>query len=307
MPSKLTTQEFIRRANILHDSYYNYSKVDYQHGRIKITIICPVHGDFSQDPNTHLEGKGCQKCKAVKTAKALSYTTDDFVKKAITVHGDKYDYSNVSYSGSTNKVTIRCFKHGLYDQPAYRHLRGHGCSECAIDGFKLSSEDFLNRSNTIHGDRYNYDLTTYINGYTKVKIECTEHGVFEQTPSSHLNGTGCPNCHSSKGEELIARILKKNNIPFTREYKIPTSGYKFRYDFHLPDHNLLIEFHGVQHFEPVSYFGGEETLSKVMLRDRLKRELAEFSKFKYLEIHHSLLHELTNEEFERRLIYCTGK
>ena len=43
-------------------------------------------------------------------------------------------------------------------------------------------------------DQYDYSLVRYVNNHTKVKIICPIHGVFEQTPDSHLQGAGCPRC-----------------------------------------------------------------------------------------------------------------
>lgn len=57
-------------------------------------------------------------------------TTEDFIAKARAVHGDKYDYTEVEYSGALTKVKIRCKKHGTFLQIPYSHLSGRGCPEC---------------------------------------------------------------------------------------------------------------------------------------------------------------------------------
>jgi len=44
-------------------------------------------------------------------------TTDEFIKKAREVHGDRYDYSKVEYVNSTSKIRIVCHKHGATNQP----------------------------------------------------------------------------------------------------------------------------------------------------------------------------------------------
>jgi hypothetical protein len=59
---KLTTDEFIVKAKILHGERYNYSLVEYKTAHLKVKIICPEHGIFEQKPNNHLMGKGCKKC-----------------------------------------------------------------------------------------------------------------------------------------------------------------------------------------------------------------------------------------------------
>ena len=71
---------------------------------------------------------------------------------------------------------------------------------------KISSEEFITRSNNIHNNKYDYSKVEYVNNKTKVCIICPEHGEFWQTPKNHLLGQGCPIC----GEE-IARNCKRND------------------------------------------------------------------------------------------------
>ena len=62
----LTNEEFKQKANLVHENYFNYDLVDYKHGRTKIKIKCPIHGQFEQNPDAHLSGKGCKKCSSSK-------------------------------------------------------------------------------------------------------------------------------------------------------------------------------------------------------------------------------------------------
>ena len=73
--------------------------------------------------------------------------------------------------------------------------------------------DLLNRFKKIHGDRYNYDFVDYKGMLFPIKISCPIHGIFEQTPVIHLNGSGCPICNSVKipREEFIKRCRDKHN------------------------------------------------------------------------------------------------
>ena len=60
--SKLTIDEFIERSKVPHGNFYGYEKVEYEKTEIEVIIVCPVHGDFPQTPNNHIQGKGCPKC-----------------------------------------------------------------------------------------------------------------------------------------------------------------------------------------------------------------------------------------------------
>ena len=107
--------------------------------------------------------------------------------------------------------------------------------------------NFLKKSKEVHGDKFDYSLVEY-KGYNEyVNLICKEHGVFPQTPHSHLNGAGCPQC-SSKGYSKIA-IKWLNSISLDiqhaengGEYRIPNT--KYRVDGYVPSTNTVYEFHG---------------------------------------------------------------
>lgn len=125
-----TTEQFIAEAKKVHGDKYDYSKVEYVNAKTKICIICPVHGEFWQTPNDHLNGKGCKICKTEKIKGILTKTTKQFIAEAKKIHGDKYDYSKVEYLNSHTKICIICKKHGEFWQMPYEHLNGKGCKIC---------------------------------------------------------------------------------------------------------------------------------------------------------------------------------
>ena len=67
-----TTEQFIKESNIIHDNKFNYDKTTYLTDREKVTITCPIHGDFNQRPNHHLKGVGCPHCNESKGEKEIS-------------------------------------------------------------------------------------------------------------------------------------------------------------------------------------------------------------------------------------------
>jgi hypothetical protein len=81
---------------------------------------------------------------------------------------------------------------------------------------KKTTEDFINDAKSVHGDRYDYSLVEYINNNTKVKIICSEHGVFEQTPIKHINGKNkCPNC----AKIIVHNKQRKGVVNFINDAK----------------------------------------------------------------------------------------
>jgi hypothetical protein len=290
----LSEKEFIEKARKLHGSKYGYDKVQYINGVTKIIITCHVHGDFTQRADSHLQGIGCPDC----SPKSIKATTNEFVDKAIEVHGNKYDYSKVNYIGCYEDVIITCPLHGEFRQKPSIHLSGSGCKTCGYekvrDTLKISCIDFISKADKIHGSLYDYSKVVYVTTNSKVIIGCKKHGDFLQTPNNHLQGSNCPSCKASKGELLLRLILQKHNINFIQEYTIPNynvlgSSRRFFYDFYLPDHKLLIEFHGIQHYKAIGFFGGKEALKETKLRDRLKKDFARLAglsliSFNYIQL-----------------------
>ena len=126
----LTTKEWIEKASKIHNNKYDYSKVEYVSSKTKVTITCPIHGDFEQSAGSHLQGRGCKKCGLISTRCKKSKTTEDFIKECNIIHNNKYDYSKVNYINKNEYVTIICPEHGEFKQIANSHLRGHGCQYC---------------------------------------------------------------------------------------------------------------------------------------------------------------------------------
>ena len=194
MSKRLTTSEFIERARKVHGDKYDYSKVEYIDASTKVCIICPKHGDFWQVPSSHLNGIGCKTCSYEKNAAKRTKTTEEFIKEAIRVHGDKYDYSKVVYRGNKTEVCIICPKHGEFWQTPDNHMQGRGCHKCANSGIRLTTEEFIERAKKIHGNKYDYSKVEYINAHTKVTIICPIHGEFKIRPYALLHGQNCPKC-----------------------------------------------------------------------------------------------------------------
>ena len=199
---KNTLEDFIKKSQQIHNNKYDYSKVEYINNRTKVCIICPEHGEFWQTPHSHLSGCGCCKCKYDQSKQRLLLTTEDFINKAIQIHGDKYTYSKVNYIGAEEKVCIICPKHGEFWQTPSGHLSGYGCPKCYDERRGANLRDdlttFISKAKQIHGDKYDYSKVKYINSRTEICIICPEHGEFWQTPNSHLNGNGCPSCKGLK-------------------------------------------------------------------------------------------------------------
>jgi hypothetical protein len=370
MPSKLSKETFIERSQNVHGQVYDYSAVDYTTCGTKVKIICGYHGEFNQNPDSHMRGHGCPKCAAANRTTPLV----EFIGQALKVHGDKWDYGQVIYQSSKKKVAIRCGEHGVFQQTPHNHLLGHGCPKCSRS-IKVTTEYIVGKFQEKHGDLYDYSLFTY-SGYKKksiflcprhgvfattpavhlngkgcvqcrakppgdfikkaievhgdtydyhlvldaphrtVKISCRKHGIFEQRKDHHLSGRGCPKCYKSKGERGIELFLKNHGISFEAEKKFrgcvnPKTGKELKFDFFVPCRKLCIEFDGVFHFtEPwgtQSTWGGNRDISDVIVdtqyRDSIKDRFIENSDLSLLRISYKDMPQLETILSEKLGLY----
>lgn len=229
MAMHYTTETFIEKAKTVHGDKYDYSKVDYVNSTTKICIICPKHGEFWQKPSSHLQGHGCPKCATDAGIEFQKSNTEEFIKKAREIHGDRYDYSKVNYVNNHTKVCIICEKHGEFWQKPSAHLSGGNCYKCGKESMgksqSMTKKEFIERARKIHGEKYDYSKVEYLGANTKVCIICPEHGEFLQTPSAHINGKeGCPVC----GNKLKNQVSKLTTEEFVEKAK-KIHGNKYDY------------------------------------------------------------------------------
>lgn len=284
-----TQEKFINKAKEVHGDKYIYEKVNFINTIQKVIITCPEHGDFTQMPNKHLNEQGCPKC-----AHNFKGSTKSFIKKAIEIHGDKYNYEKVKYISNHKKVIITCSIHGEFEQEASAHLTGSGCYKCS-NRYPLNTNDFILRANEKHDFYYDYSKVVYKSMTSKVKIICPFHGEFEQQASNHLNGNGCKKCRLPKGEQKIQKVLKALNVQFEQQYSFPDCRYinplPFDFLIIIGESKLLVEFNGEQHYRPVKFGGlddntADETFEEVKKRDDIKKDYSLKNKIPLLIIKH---------------------
>jgi hypothetical protein len=283
MTKKSNTTEFNQKASIVHNNFYDYSLVDYKKSKLKVIIICPIHGIFEQRPNDHLGGQGCPDCGGTNRL-----SIEKIKEKANIIHKNTYDYSLFTgYTSQQDRIEIICLTHGIFIQKINNHLNGRKCKYCAKN-VKKTEKQFEDGANIIHNNLYDYSLSDYVDAKTEVIIICKKHGEFSQSPNSHLSGHGCPVCNESRGEVYVSKILDKYNIKYIREHKLyhekyaPT--YSLKGDFYLPELNIIIEYNGIQHYKALKFFGGEKGLEKNKKRDKIKELICEDSNIRLIKI-----------------------
>ncbi len=343
-----TNSEFIEEANKIHKDKYDYSLVEYKNNKTKIIIKCPIHGEFEQVPNSHLQGCGCKKCGDIYRDRIYKpkYTTSEFIEEAKSIWGDKYDYSLVNYVN--NRIKVKIIYDGIiYEQRPSLHLKhppeyflnqeiflikakrkwGDKYDYSLVD-FKTTKEyikviyenriydqlpsnhlkyapelvnsktldEFIKESNEIHNNKYSYDKSVYVNDRTLLTITCPIHGDFKQKPHIHTRGCGCKKCSDSFGEKRISKFLDDYNINYYKEHKFEdcVNIYPLRFDFYIPFMRTCIEFDGIQHFEPIEFFGGEESFKRLKQNDSIKTQYCEENYIDLIRIKYTQVDDIEN-------------
>ena len=227
---RVTLEAFIERSNAIHNGKYDYSKVEWVNTRIKVEIVCPVHGSFFQKPFKHLEGQGCPNCR-----KNADVTQDEFIARAKRLHGDgTYDYSRVHYKHMWEPVEIICSVHGSFFQMPAKHVKegkeaAQGCPKCRYTRQRQTNQERYGVDNPMQNPDF-----AHANWDIKAK-----------------NGT----IASSKAEDQmyyeLVEVFGEQNVK--RNYK--DDRYPFYCDFYIVSHDIFIELnlmwcHGGHAFDP---------------------------------------------------------
>lgn len=156
--------------------------------------------------------------------KTTKKTTEQAIKEAKKVHGDKYDYSRFVYVNQNTEAIIGCPIHGWFKQKPKLHiLRGHGCPECGrfvgkgkdsknYKGKKhiyYNTESFKEKLKEIYGEKYDLSKVEYKNSHEKVILICPIHGEFKKAPCKLLKGQGCQKCNKKNAREKIVDSIDK--------------------------------------------------------------------------------------------------
>ncbi len=240
--SRLTQEQFILKALEKHGDKFDYCRTVYKELESEIEVICNIHGAFYTRANNHIAtiSGGCKHCGNILKTAGLVSDIEEFIRKATRIHGDKYDYSNSVYLNAATPIDIICPIHGLFKQRPNAHTQGKGCKKCGSikTGHTLtkSKEAFVNAANNLHKNKYSYETTIYVTDSVKIDIICPAHGTFRQSPSCHLQGSGCPVCKKENASRWTAESwanaadnsshFKQFTLYFTRLYRDEESFHK---------------------------------------------------------------------------------
>jgi len=228
-----------------------------------------VYYDYNKSTKNNTEKYYCSKCRgiSIKEGTKKIYGVDNV-----------FQLESVKEQSKKTCKEIYGFEHHLQNKDILQKLKDTNNERYGVDFIPLlkkhTLESFIKKCIKIHGDLYDYSKCVYIDVETKVEILCKEHGSFWIRPYDHFLLIGCPKCKTSKGENIILNYLEENNIKYIHEKTFDDCVYKNKlpFDFYLPDYNVCIEYDGIQHFEVVDYFGGQDAYDLRVLKDKIKNK-----------------------------------
>lgn len=183
-PSPIKLAYFINRCNTKHNFKFDYTKTDWVNAKTPVTIICPVHGEFTQLPQDHYSSKtGCPKCGAEKLKHHPNKITQEaFIDECSKQHIGFYTYENTVFDGVLKPVIVTCPVHGDFSIHARSHLNGKGfCPKCYHRNTGFYSEGYFSNhpeKKEIPGKLYFVRLYNDTESFYKVGI--TKHGAYHR-------------------------------------------------------------------------------------------------------------------------------
>ena len=250
---------------------------EYINSHVKILHRCKVCGcEWYALPTNVLNGSRCPICANVKRSQVQALTQKEYVDRLLDVNSGVEFIGR--YTNLNTKSLHRCRMCGN-EWMAYPNniLKGKGCKKC----FDKKNADHRRKTNDYYARQVAslnnniIALGTYISARTPILHRCAICGYeWDITPDNILRGHGCPMCSYSNGEKAIQEYLRSRLIDFRRQYIFDDCKNKksLRFDFYIPDTNTCIEYDGIQHFEPVEYFGGVEAFIIRQRNDAIKND-----------------------------------
>lgn len=259
--------KFQEKYTLLEDYEGRTKKIKVRHEKCK--------EEFFITPSDFLRkrSRGCNHCRIKNQTKDTKW----FKGKVLDSCGKEFSVLG-EYKTAKEKILMRHNKcnYEWETTPDNFLRRNSRCPYCSGNA-RTNTEEFKKRLKKLLGDEYSL-LGEYTNARTNTLFKHNTCGyTWKVRPEIFTRGeAGCPNCKISSGENKVKKILNELNIIYDREVTFEQCKYKYvlPFDFVIYDKNNnvigAIEYDGIQHFEPVVYFGGVESFELQVIKDNIK-------------------------------------
>ena len=281
VPRRKTNEQFKQQVYDLVGDEYTFIN-SYVNAVTKLKVKHNKCGNtYKVRPNDFLNGRRCPYCFGTPKK-----TDTQFKQEIYNLVGDEYTFLDL-YVNTRTKLRVKHNKCGhVYRVKPDSFLHGKRCRYCCIYTGKTNIQ-FQQEVYDLVGDEYTF-LDTYNNAKTKLRVKHNKCGhVYGVRPTDFFShNSRCPYCNSSKGETIISKILNTLNIKYEPQKTFDDLQDKsyLSYDFYIPDQNILIEYQGIQHYEPVDCFGGGSKFKKQQKHDKIKLDYAKSKGYKLIAV-----------------------
>lgn len=255
--------DLVGNEYIFLDSYIN------THTRLRVKHNKCGH-TYKVEPASFLQGRRCPYCAGL-----TKKTDNQFKQEVFDLVGNEYTFLD-NYVNNMTKIKVRHNKcNSVYKVQPDAFIHGSRCPYC-YGNAKPTDAKFKKKIHDLVGNEYVF-LDAYVNSKTKLKVKHNKCGhIYKVQPNSFLNGSRCPYCNSPKGELIISKILNSLNINYEAQKTFDDlrDNNLLSYDFFIPSQNILIEYQGRQHYDPVDYFGGVSQFKLQQKHDKMKASYA---------------------------------
>lgn len=285
--SKRTTNEEWKEIvkNLVGDEYTFIEK--YEDYKTPIKVRHNKCGRvYKVVPQEFKRGSRCWKCGHKRTSEEQKITQEEFYNSVKEACGNDYTFLE-RYVNKYTPIKVRHNKCGtVYKVAPNDFSQGRRCKKCHFRSRLKTQKEWNNQVEELGRGNYEF-LESYKGDSIKIKVKHKECGrEFYTKPNSFILGRRCPYCILSKGETLVENYLLDNSLLYERQKKFSDlkDYFYLSYDFYIPKKEVLIEYQGRQHYYPISFFGGQESLSKQKIHDNMKRNYAKVNEFTLIEI-----------------------
>lgn len=262
--------------------------LEYTKAKEPCSIKCNKCGkiyNFKVAENSYRKNKKCL-CSCAKEFKP-SKTYLQFLDK---IKNGNYTIIQEPINKKSDDKIILCCNNCGYVRKTDVYTFVHSstkCPKCEIKNVHLTKDEVRKEILNITNGKIEL-IGDYINNVTSTLFKCKECGFTWRTkPGNIKTGTRCPKCSrkESRGEVCVRKWLEKHNINFIQEYPISSTGARNqKIDFYIPHLRIGIEYNGIQHYEPIEHFGGQEGFEKTIKRDYNKKEYCRKNNIKLITI-----------------------
>lgn len=271
----MSHEDYVKKINLINPSIMVVGK--YINCKTKIRHYCLKHNIYwDAYPESILHESGCPQCRGDKIREKNCLTHEQYIEKL------KNSNSNIvvleRYIDMKTPILHKCIIHNTeWVTTPSSVLQGCGCAKCKSEKI---SESRLKSHDQYVEELANINPNIIVLGqYDGAKVSILHKCLLDgnewfTSPSSILNGCGCPQCNESKGEKQVSLWLDEHNFVYERQKSFDDCKdiRTLPFDFYLPNYNIIIEYDGKQHYEPIDHFGGQESFEYTVKHDKIKNE-----------------------------------